>query len=100
MNVRHTMGVLHSFSIKNIFYDKMDLRLFCYHLPICLPAKGPRISPLFNGVIVVCGRCRTHLFYGLFDSLSLYSPIPNCRFGWGCNSRDGLMKFVQTHKRG
>ena len=22
------MGVLHSFSIKNIFYDKMDLRLF------------------------------------------------------------------------
>ena len=24
MNVRHSMGVLHSFSIKNIFYDKMD----------------------------------------------------------------------------
>ena len=28
MNVRHLMGVLHSFSIKNIFYDKMDLRLY------------------------------------------------------------------------
>ena len=27
MNVRHPMGVLHSFSIKNIFYDKMGLRL-------------------------------------------------------------------------
>ena len=28
MNVKHPMGVLNSFSIKNIFYDKMDLRLF------------------------------------------------------------------------
>ena len=28
MNVRYPMGVLHSFSIKNIFFDKMDLRLF------------------------------------------------------------------------
>ena len=28
MNVRHTMGVLHSFSIKNAFYDKMDFTLF------------------------------------------------------------------------
>ena len=27
MNVRHHMGVLHSFSIKNIFYDKIDLRV-------------------------------------------------------------------------
>ena len=30
MNVRHPMGVLHSFSIKNIFCDKMDLRLFYF----------------------------------------------------------------------
>ena len=31
MNVRHPMGVIHSFSIKNIFYDRMDLRpLFSY----------------------------------------------------------------------
>ena len=30
MNVRHPMGRLHSFSIKNI-YDKMDLRLFYFH---------------------------------------------------------------------
>ena len=28
MNVRHSVVVLHSFSIKNIFYDKMDFRLF------------------------------------------------------------------------
>ena len=26
------MGILHSFSIKNIFYDKMDLRLFYFHV--------------------------------------------------------------------
>ena len=30
MNVSHPMGVLHSFSIKNIFYDKMNLRLFYF----------------------------------------------------------------------
>ena len=30
MNVRHPMGVLHSFSVKNISCDKMDLRLFYF----------------------------------------------------------------------
>ena len=35
MNVRHPMGVLHSFSIKNIFYDKMDLWLFYFHVMKC-----------------------------------------------------------------
>ena len=30
MNVRHPMAVIYSFSIKNIFYDKMDLRLFYF----------------------------------------------------------------------
>ena len=34
MNVRHPMGVLQSFSIKNIFYDKMDLRLFYFGVTI------------------------------------------------------------------
>ena len=34
MNARHPMGVLHSFSIKNSFYDKMDLRLFCFNVTI------------------------------------------------------------------
>ena len=34
MNVRHPMGVLHSFSIKNIFDDKMDLRLFYFDVAI------------------------------------------------------------------
>ena len=32
MNVRHLYGVLHSFSIKNIFYGKMDLRLFYFDI--------------------------------------------------------------------
>ena len=32
MNIKHPMGVLYSFSIKNNFYDKMDLRLFCFHV--------------------------------------------------------------------
>ena len=30
MNVRHATGAFHSFSIKNIFYDKMELRLFLF----------------------------------------------------------------------
>ena len=34
MNVRHRMGVLHSFSIQNIFYDKVDLRFFEAFIPI------------------------------------------------------------------
>ena len=36
MNVRHPMGVLHSFSIKNIFYDTIDLRLFYFDVVILL----------------------------------------------------------------
>ena len=35
MNVKHPMGVLHSFSIKNIFYDKMDFRLFYFDVAKC-----------------------------------------------------------------
>ena len=31
---KNPVGVLHSFSIKNIFYDKMDLKLFCFHVTI------------------------------------------------------------------
>ena len=31
MNIRHP-GVLHSFSIKNIFYDKMDVKLFYFQV--------------------------------------------------------------------
>ena len=30
MNVRHPMGVLLSISIKNIFYDEIELRLFYF----------------------------------------------------------------------
>ena len=30
MNVRRPKGALHSFSIKNIFDNKMDLRLFYF----------------------------------------------------------------------
>ena len=34
MNVRHPKGALHSFSIKNIFYDKIDFRPFYFHVKI------------------------------------------------------------------
>ena len=32
MNIRHPMGGLNSFSIKNIFHDIMGLRLFYFHV--------------------------------------------------------------------
>ena len=34
MNVRPPEGVLHLFSIKNIFYDKMDSRVFYFDVTI------------------------------------------------------------------
>ena len=41
MNVRHPMRFFHSFSIKNIFSDKMGLQAFlflCYDVLIKLPS--------------------------------------------------------------
>ena len=35
MENEHPLGVLHLFSIKNIFHDKMDLRLFYFHVTTC-----------------------------------------------------------------
>ena len=46
MNVRHPMGVVHSFSIKNIFYDKIDLRLFYFHVTICDGKDSCRLEVL------------------------------------------------------
>ena len=34
MSARHAMGALSSFSVKNIFYDKMEFRLFYFHVRI------------------------------------------------------------------
>ena len=36
MNARHPQDALNSFSIKNIFYNKMDLRHFYFHVMICI----------------------------------------------------------------
>ena len=33
-NARHPYGVLHSFSIKDIFYDRMDFRFFYFRVTI------------------------------------------------------------------
>ena len=38
MNVREPMGVLHLFSIKTIFYDKMSIKRFCFSAVIS-PSK-------------------------------------------------------------
>ena len=41
MNVRH-QGVLHPFSIKNIFYDKMDLKVFYFDVAIPITPENIR----------------------------------------------------------
>ena len=46
MNVRHPMFVLHSFSIKNIFYDKMNLRVFLF------PCDDVTLKILFSLVLI------------------------------------------------
>ena len=49
MNVRHPMDVLHSFSIKSIFYDKMDLILFCFEVTIYGKPKKVVKNTVFKG---------------------------------------------------
>ena len=34
MNARHPYSVLHSFSIKNVLYGKMNIKLFYFHVKI------------------------------------------------------------------
>ena len=44
MNVKHPLGVLHSFSIKNFFFDKMDLRIFYFHVMNGKEKSPPELS--------------------------------------------------------
>ena len=43
MNMKHPLGVLHSFSIK-FFFDKMDLRLFDFHVMNGKEKSPPELS--------------------------------------------------------
>ena len=54
MNIRHS-GVLHSFPIKNIFYDKMDLRFFYFDVMICLYSENVWFENFitFNQLILI-----------------------------------------------
>ena len=67
MNVRHPMGVLHSFSIKNIFHEKMDLMLLFFvwrnipltcHIMLILPC----VVLLFKGFETI-GYFRLHFHF-------------------------------------
>ena len=51
MNVRHAMGVLNSFSIKNMCYDKMDLKLFYFHVTNCYSNRLRHFSSLFLDIM-------------------------------------------------
>ena len=58
MNVRHPWGVLQLFFIKNIFYDKMDLRLFYFPLTSCQKYSKNKVwNKVFqNEQSKICGR--------------------------------------------
>ena len=49
------MGVLHSFSIKNIFYDKMELRLFYFDVAIYGMGDGEEDGAIYK-VYIWYGR--------------------------------------------
>ena len=38
MNIRHPIGVLYTFSIKNIFDNKIESKLFYFHVTKCVAA--------------------------------------------------------------
>ena len=43
MNVRHPKDVLHSFPIKKIFYEKIDLKVFYFLVMISMPMISSKI---------------------------------------------------------
>ena len=61
MNVRHTMGVLHSFSIKNIFYDKIELRLFHFRKTICMSETYARTMHFYAGIVHNIYSCQKYM---------------------------------------
>ena len=66
------MGVLYSLSIKNIFYDKMDLRLFYFRVTIlCLLLRSKK------------------LYLEIIPSRSSKSPIPEAK----ASKLEGLWKW-------
>ena len=75
MNVRHPQGV-----IKNIFYDKMDLRLFYFHVTICMTINFWLYFLNLNKLnleIIVPTAPLDHFFGNLNSSI-----YPNCTSGW------------------
>ena len=54
MNLRHPIDVLYSFSIKNIFDNKMDLRLFYFEVyracsrPFLVQCNSPTVKKFFR----------------------------------------------------
>ena len=64
-DVRHHMGVLHSLSIRNTFFDKMDLRLFYFHV-----TKYTRITS-----IKALPVNQTYYFSATFVLLSKYNQF-------------------------
>ena len=51
-------GVLHSFSIKNIFHDKMNLKGFIFMLRYMV-VFGPFSKKTANGTVDLLGRMRS-----------------------------------------
>ena len=68
MNVRHPMGVLHSFSIKKIFHDKIKVRLF--YIDVVISKHSSEI-----GVSLVT-KC---LCFCKWDALRDWVPLNNLK---------------------
>ena len=82
INVRHPQGVLHSFFIKNIFYDKMDFKLFYFRVTKCadvlqcsscdkFPGDHPQLSSLSVNLQAegLLHRCLPENFVKLLETI-------------------------------
>ena len=83
MNVRHPMGVLHSFSIKNSFYDKMDLQLFYFRVTMCVYLYTILQNPHYNvNNMVRSHNLSLHIYWRITDVIWCYEMC-----GWKITAR-------------
>ena len=76
------MGVLHSFSIKNIFYDKMDLRLYYFMWQFVKKLRGAYITINQSAINLVKWKINNILFQGFYEDESCLQQNTVEMKGW------------------
>ena len=67
MNVRHFMGVVHSFFTKNIIHDRTDLSFFYFHVTMCTTKNIKKIV-LISWKVTLREKCLySESFWSIFS---------------------------------